>query len=207
MPSFTQQRQLMVETQLKTRDITDQQVLQAMPKVLREKFIPSGYKEQAYSDSPIPIGHGQTISQPYIVAKMCQLLELKPTDKILEIGAGSGYQAAILAEIVEQVIGIEIVPELAEKARKTLEKLGYQNVKIITGDGKKGYAKQAPYNGIIAAAAAAKIPPAWKDQLKTGGKIVAPIKQRLGQRLVIYTKQENGWKQELDSGVAFVPLV
>jgi protein-L-isoaspartate(D-aspartate) O-methyltransferase len=207
MPSFTQQRQLMVETQLKTRDITDQKVLEAMSEVPREKFIPSEYKQQAYSDSPIPIGHGQTISQPYIVAKMCQLLELEPTDNILEIGAGSGYQAAVLAQIVEQVIGIEIVPELAEKARKTLEKLGYQNVKIISGDGKKGYSKATPYNGIIAAAATAKIPLAWKDQLKTGGKIVAPIKQTLGQRLVIYTKQENGWKQEAGSGVAFVPLV
>lgn len=207
MPSFTQQRQLMVETQLKTRDITDQKVLQAMSEVPREKFVPTEYAQQAYVDSPIPIGHGQTISQPYIVAKMCQLLKLEPTDKILEIGAGSGYQAAVLAQIVEQVIGIEIVPELAEKARKTLENLGYQNVKIISGDGKKGYSKTAPYNGVIAAAATAKIPLAWKNQLKTGGKIVAPIKQTLGQRLAVYTKQENGWKQELDSGVAFVPLV
>ncbi len=207
MPNFSQQRQLMVETQLKTRDITDQKVLQAMSKVPREKFVPSEYKQQAYADSPVPIGHKQTISQPYIVAKMCQLLELEATDKILEVGAGSGYQAAVLAEIVEQVIGIEIVPELAQQARETLKQLDYQNVKIITGDGKKGYAKQAPYDGIIAAAAAAEVPPAWKDQLKTSGKIVTPIKQTLGQRLVIYTKQEDGWKQETESGVAFVPLV
>lgn len=204
---FTKKRQLMVEEQLKKRDITDEKILNAMAKIPREKFVSQDRQNYVYQDAPVPIGHNQTISQPYVVAKMCQLLRLKSTDKILDVGAGSGYQTALLAKIVQKVIGLEIIPELAEQAKETLKKLGYNNVEIITQDGKLGYQSAAPYDGIVSAAASDEVPQAWKDQLKTGGRIVAPLGHGYSQRITVLTKTEDGWKKDEQSGVVFVPLV
>lgn len=207
MPNFRKQRQLMVERQLKSRDITDQNVLEAMSKVPREKFVPQGQKGNAYADYALAISHDQTISQPYVVALMCQLLELEGSEKVLDIGTGSGYQAAVLSQLAKEVISIEVIPELAESAKQTLKKLNYNNIKIITGDGRKGAPEYAPFEGIKSAAASLKIPPAWKEQLKLGGHIVLPLKDILYQKLVRLTKTKQGFEKESFGGVAFVPLV
>lgn len=165
----------MVRQQIRNRGINHKLTLKAMQTVDRHRFVPAGQQMRAYDDGPIPIGYGQTISQPYIVAYMTQLSDPEPGDKVLEVGAGSGYQAAILGEIVEQVYTIEIIPELGERARKLLKELGYDNIEVITGDGYFGHEQHAPYDAIVVTAAAEYIPPPLIAQLKDGGKMIIPV--------------------------------
>jgi protein-L-isoaspartate(D-aspartate) O-methyltransferase len=207
MPNFKQKRYQMVEEQLKARDITNQRILKAMEKVPREKFVPDNLQSSAYADHPLSIGYNQTISQPYVVAKMCQLLELNGDEKILDIGTGSGYQTAVLSYLAKQVISIEVIPDLAKSARETLKSLNYNNVKVVIGDGRNGAPDFAPFNAIKSAAASKDVPRAWKEQLKIGGRIVLPLKNGLHQNLVRLTKTETGFKKENFGGVMFVPLV
>lgn len=165
----------MVRRQLEKRDIDHHPTLEAMRNVERHLFVPPGQQRRAYDDSPIPIGYGQTISQPYIVAYMTRLIEPGPNDKILEIGTGSGYQAAVLGEIAEQVYTIEIIPELGNRARRLLEDLDYQNIEVFIGDGYYGLEKHAPFDAIVVTAAAEYIPPPLVEQLKDGGKMIIPV--------------------------------
>lgn len=207
MNNFFIQRQQMVEAQLRGRDITDERVLQAFLQVPREKFVDADMKEFAYDDRPLAIGHKQTISQPYIVAKMCQLLELTGNEKVLDVGTGSGYQAAILSILAKEVIAVERIPALAKKAEQRLKNLGLNNVTIIVGDANKGVPDKAPFEAIKCAAATDIIPSAWKEQLKEGGRIVLPLQGRLWQDLIRATKINGELQQESFGPVAFVPLI
>lgn len=186
----------------------DPRVLRAMKTVPRHEYVPEKHKHQAYRNRPLPIGYGQTISQPAIVALMTNLLELEPSDKVLEIGTGSGYQAAVLAELVDQVFSIEIVPELAERAARDLKRTGYNNVTTRQGDGYYGWEEQAPFDAIIVTAAADHIPPRLLKQLKPGGRMVIPVGSRfMVQHLVLVKKTEDSdilTEQLLP--VQFVPL-
>lgn len=172
---FYNLRKQMVEKQIKARGVKDEKVLNAMLKVERHKFVPEKLQKYAYNDYPLEIGKGQTISQPYIVALMTELLELKGNEKVLEIGTGSGYQAAVLAEICKKVYTIEIISELAQNAEKLLKKLGYKNIKVKTGDGYEGWQEYAPFDGIIVTCAPEKIPEPLLAQLKEGGIMVIPV--------------------------------
>jgi protein-L-isoaspartate(D-aspartate) O-methyltransferase len=203
---YKDKREEMVRKHLKARDIVDKDVLQAFLEVPREEFVPEEYKAQAYLDSPLPIGYGVTISQPYIVALMCQLLDLNPNMKVLDIGTGSGYQAAILSHLCDEVITIERIKELAEEARGRLKRLGYDNVKIVYGDGSKGYEEDSPYDGIIVAATTDEIPKAWVEQLKVGGRIIYPEGSGLMEELIEAVKSEDGIIKTSHGGVRFVPL-
>lgn len=171
----TDERRRMVRNQIEGRSITNPRVLEALETVPRHEFVPSGQRSAAYADRPLPIGHGQTISQPYIVAYMTEELELRPGDRVLEIGTGSGYQAAVLAEIVDEVYTIEIIEALADRAKKTFDRLGYDNVHVRVGDGYHGWPEHAPYDAIIVTAAAGHLPPPLVEQLSDEGKIVIPI--------------------------------
>jgi protein-L-isoaspartate(D-aspartate) O-methyltransferase len=206
--NFKKLRNKMVQEDLKGRDISDKAVLQAMSKVPREEFLPDDKRTQAYEDHPVEIGYGQTISQPYIVALMCQLLNLSKSDKVLDIGTGLGYEAAVLSEIVEEVVTVEIIDDLAREARDRLKKNGFANVEVVNQNGRKGYSKKAPYDAIKVAAATREIPQVWKDQLKVGGRILVPLKKgRWGEDLMRLTKKEKGFRKESFGAVAFVPLV
>ena len=204
--AFELNRQEMVKTQLETRGITDAKVLKAMRKVKRHLFVPTHQLISAYNDSPLPIGYGQTISQPYIVAYMTQAARLFPDDRVLEIGTGSGYQAAVLAEIVKEVYTIEILKPLADTARARLEEMGYRNIKVKHGDGYKGWKEYAPYDAIIVTAAPDEVPEELVRQLKIGGRMVVPIGSFF-QELYLITKTESGIKQELLLPVVFVPMI
>ncbi len=173
--AYAAARQRMVAQQLKARDITDPRVLAAMAKVPRDRFVPAHLAPQAYDDNPLSIGSGQTISQPYIVALMSQWAEVKPGDKVLEVGTGSGYQAAVLAELAGQVFTIELRPELAEAARTRLRDLGYGRVQGRAGDGYQGWPEEAPFDAILVTATAPAVPPALKAQLKEGGRLIIPV--------------------------------
>jgi protein-L-isoaspartate(D-aspartate) O-methyltransferase len=198
---------LMVETQIQCRGITDPEVLRAMESVPRHRFVPPEYQHQAYADHPLPIGQGQTISQPYIVALMTQLLQLSRTDRVLEVGTGCGYQSSILAEIVPVVYSVEIIPELAEQARGRLEALGYANVHVREGDGYEGWPEHAPYGAIIVTAAAPEVPPPLVEQLADGGRMVIPVGTRMGfQELLLLKKRGNKVRRTHCGGVLFVPL-
>ncbi|MDJ0682909.1 MAG: protein-L-isoaspartate(D-aspartate) O-methyltransferase, partial [Xenococcaceae cyanobacterium MO_167.B52] len=175
MEQFEIERKQMVESQIRGRGIQDERVLAAMSQVPRHQFVDSSWKNLAYSDHPLPIGHQQTISQPYIVAYMSEAAEISTQDKVLEIGTGCGYQAAVLGEIAQQVYSIEIIPQLAQRARQTLAQLGYKNIQVKTGDGYEGWTEYAPYDAIIVTAAPEKIPQALIDQLATNGKLVIPV--------------------------------
>ena len=199
-------RSEMVRSQIEARGISDARVLSAMLRVERHKFVPSAFKELAYSDRPLPIGEGQTISQPYIVALMTQLLELRGDERVLEIGTGSGYQAAVLAEIAKEVYTIEIIPLLAEGAKKRLGELGYRNVFVRTGDGYAGWPEKAPFDGIIVTAAPDNIPKPLLEQLKVGGRMVIPVGDFPDQVLYLVRKTEEGIKKEEIIPVRFVPM-
>ena len=205
--NFAQLRQWMVEEQLLSRDIADPKVIKAMSKVPRQEFVPQNLRRYAYRDSPLLIGFGQTISQPYIVALMCQFLELKGNEKVLDVGTGLGYQAAVLGLLAKKVISIERIRKLAESAKKTLKKLDFNNVKIVIGDGSKGVPDEAPFDAIICAAATSKIPKLWKEQLKEGGRVVLPLEKNLSQYLVRITKKGKQFLRETFCPVAFVPLI
>ncbi|MFQ3619652.1 MAG: protein-L-isoaspartate(D-aspartate) O-methyltransferase [Spirochaetales bacterium] len=172
---FLLARERMIQTQILSRGVKDPKVIEAMRRVPRHRFVPTTLQRRAYEDNPLPIGYGQTISQPYIVAYMTELLALKGSEKVLEVGTGSGYQAAILAEITPLVFTIEIIPELAEHARITLQENGYSFVKTRTGDGYYGWEEESPFDAIIVTAAAGHIPPPLLSQLKPGGRIIIPI--------------------------------
>ncbi|MFT4303856.1 MAG: protein-L-isoaspartate(D-aspartate) O-methyltransferase [Candidatus Woesearchaeota archaeon] len=200
-------RENMIENQLKARDITDEKVLNAMKKVERHKFVPESIKNNAYQDNPLPIGHGQTISQPYIVALMTQLAEVKQNYKALEIGAGSGYQAAILAELINEVYTIEIIEELAESSKKVLKELEYTNVKVKHADGYYGWKEHAPFNIIMITAASNHVPPPLLEQLADGGKLIIPLGDiRRFQTLTIVTRKGDEYSTEFISNVRFVPM-
>jgi len=196
----------MVDVDLRGRDIVDLRVLNAMLKVPRHEFVTEEYRNQAYADYPLPIGNNQTISQPYIVALMTQSARLQPEDRVLEIGTGSGYQAAVLAELVKEVYTIEIVEDLANNSRSELERLGYDNVKVKHGDGYQGWEEFAPFDAILLAAAAPKIPQPLIDQLKEGGRIILPLGGKLLQKLIRITKIKDELKREKITGVRFVPM-
>ena len=205
---FAHLRQEMVSRQLEARDITDERVLEIMSQIPRHKFVPEAYRNRAYTDHPLPIGYDQTISQPYIVAYMTQALNLSGDEKVLEIGTGSGYQAAVLAELADSVFSIEIVPQLAERANNILEELGYANAKVVHGDGYKGWQREAiMFDRIILTAAPPKVPKALFDQLDEGGILVAPEGKGF-QTLRRYTKtEEGGMKIENLLPVRFVPMI
>ena len=201
-------RQRMVAEQLKGRDITDPRVLTAMGKVPRHRFVPSYLLLLAYNDHPLPIGSGQTISQPYIVALMTQWAEVKPGDKVLEVGTGSGYQAAVLAEHTDQVWSIELKPELAAAAEKRLQVLGYGRIHLRCGDGYQGWPEAAPFDVILVTATAPEVPPALQEQLKEGGRLVIPVGQSgRVQQLLRLRKIKGELREEERLPVLFVPLV
>jgi protein-L-isoaspartate(D-aspartate) O-methyltransferase len=204
---FKKIREVMVNQQLASRDIHDEKVLNAFRKVPRHKFVPQEFHSSAYTDHPLPIGGGQTISQPYMVALMTQLLELKGQEKVLEIGTGSGYQAAILAELVNMVYSIERIASLADKARRVLDELGYSNVKIKVDDGTLGWQEFCPFDGIIVTAAAPNIQETLIKQLADGGKMVIPVGGSFGQSLVLVEKTKQKVKTKNICGCVFVPLI
>ncbi|MBI3014534.1 MAG: protein-L-isoaspartate(D-aspartate) O-methyltransferase [Candidatus Tectomicrobia bacterium] len=200
-------RNQMVELQLLQRGIRDERVLKAMRKVPRHLFVEPALRERAYGDYPLPIGEGQTISQPYMVGYMTQALDLAGTEKILEIGTGSGYQAAILAELAEQVFSIERIKSLALKARETLDSLGYRNVAIKIFDGSYGWAEQAPFDAILVTAGAPNIPPVFIDQLGEGGRLVIPVGGESYQVIHKVTKGVKGVRTQKFSNCVFVKLI
>ena len=206
LDEYSELRKQMVETQLKTRNIDDLRVLQAMEAVPRHKFM-SYYIEQAYEDHPVPIGYGQTISQPYIVALMTQALEVNDSYKVLEIGTGSGYQAAVMAELVDRVYTIEIIEALAGRAKETLESLGYDNVEVVHADGYFGWEDEAPFDVIIITAASNHVPPTLIEQLKDGGRLIIPLASITGfQTLNLITKKGDDLEVKFITGVRFVPM-
>ncbi len=202
---YTFEREKMVADTIVARNVSDKLVLSAMRKVPRHEFVPENMKRYAYEDRPLPIGEDQTISQPYIVALMTELLGLKGNEKVLEIGTGSGYQAAILAEIAKEVYTIEIIPSLAKSAEERLRRLGYKNIIVKIGDGYKGWEEHAPFDGIVVTAAPDHIPQPLVDQLKVGGKMVIPVGSMI-QQLKVITKTESGIKEKSVLPVRFVPM-
>ncbi len=205
--NFAQQREQMVETQLKSREIQSECVLEAMKKVPRHLFMPASVRQYVYVDSPVPIGQGQTISQPYIVGLMTQTVDPKPGDRALEVGTGSGYQAAVLGELVKEVFSIEIIPDLAERAGKTLSDLGYDNVELRQGDGYQGWPEKAPFDIILVTAAPEIIPQPLIDQLAEGGRLVVPVgPQGEIQTLTLVTKEKGEVQRTHITGVRFVPM-
>lgn len=204
--NFEAERQEMVELQIKRRGIRDKRVLDAMLKVPRHLFVPEQMKELAYGDEPLPIGEGQTISQPYIVAYMTETLKLTGREKVLEIGTGSGYQTAILAELAREVYTVELIPELSRRAQKVLSELGFQNIHFLVGDGTRGWPENAPYEAILVSAAPATVPRSLIDQLKDNGRMIIPVGTDY-QELVLIRKIMDGWEEERLIGVRFVPLV
>ena len=199
-------RAQMVDTQMRARDISSERVLSAMLRVPRHLFVPANLQRHAYEDRPLTIGRGQTISQPYIVAYMTEALELQPAHTVLEIGTGSGYQAAVLAELAKHVYSIEIVPELADRARVALQRTGYRNVTVRTGNGYLGWPELAPFDRIIVTAAPPEIPQALVDQLAVGGIMVVPVGTNY-QEMVIIAKTSSGVTQKRTIPVQFVPMV
>lgn len=205
--TYQQEREQMVREQIEARGIDAPNVLRAMRAVPRHRFVPGAPPELAYTDRPLPIGHGQTISQPFIVAYMTQLVQPGASDRALEIGTGSGYQAAVLAEIVDTVYTIEIVPELAETATQRLERLGYDNVRVRAGDGYQGWPERAPFDLIVVTAAPEEIPEPLVDQLADGGRMVIPVgPEGATQQLMLLTKEDGTISRERITPVRFVPF-
>lgn len=197
----------MVRSQLKRRGIKDDRVLQAMREVPRHAFVPARWRHEAYGDHPVPIDEMQTISQPYMVAVMIEHLRLRGNERVLEIGTGSGYQAAVLGRLAAEVYTVECFPSLAAGARLVLQRLGYPNVWVVQADGCQGLAERAPYHGIIVAAAAPFIPAPLRSQLADGGRLVIPVGGAEGQRLVIVTRQADAFSEERTVTCRFVPLL
>ena len=208
-PNFDRLRKLMIKNQLQSRGIRDDAVLKVMRSVERHNFVPDNYRDRAYSDGPLPIGHGQTISQPYIVAFMTEQLQVSSQHKVLEIGTGSGYQAAILGELAKHVFTIEIIPELAEGAKNILNHLSYKNITVRAGDGYKGWPEEAPFERIMVTAAPTEIPQTLIDQLAPGGRMILPVgAQFLVQYLWVIEKDDQGTvTKEKILPVRFVPMV
>jgi protein-L-isoaspartate(D-aspartate) O-methyltransferase len=204
---FAAQRRAMVETQLRARGIRDERVLAAMSHVPRHEFVAVDYRDQVYEDHPIPIGEGQTISQPYIVAIMLQALALNSSDVVLEVGTGSGYLTALLADLTRQVYSVERHASLARTAQATLDRLGYTNVEVLVGDGGNGFPDRAPFDAIVVSAAAPQIPPPLFEQLREGGRLIVPVGPPQAQELRLVRK--HGGKPVLSSmeGCRFVPLI
>jgi protein-L-isoaspartate(D-aspartate) O-methyltransferase len=200
-------RQKMVKTQLQGRDIRDLLTLEAMRRVPRERFVPEKYRSRAYDDCPLPIGEQQTISQPYMVALMTEALGLSEDERVLEIGTGSGYQTAILAEIASEVYSIERIPLLARKAESTLETLGYTNIMVMARDGTQGDPEHAPFDAIIVTAGSPGIPVSLKEQLAQGGRLVIPVGSRGFQELTRITRRGSAFMTENLGGCVFVPLI
>lgn len=204
-PDYHKQRLVMVERQIVARGVSDNNVLNAMRDVQRHLFVPEGLQTSAYNDSPLPIGSGQTISQPYIVALMTELLSPDSNDVILEVGTGSGYQAAVLAEIVDTVYSIEIICELQERADSVLKVLGYTNIHTRCGDGYNGWPEAAPFDGIIVTAAPESVPRPLLEQLKDGGRLVIPVGDMI-QYLEVHTRQGDKFTRQRSVPVRFVPM-
>ena len=204
---YTTMRQAMVAQQIAARGIRDERVLEAMRGVPRHLFVPHGYERAAYEDMPLPIGAGQTISQPYIVALMTAMLEPGPQDRVLEIGAGSGYQAAVLSLLCERVVTVERLPEVAESARANLARVGAANVEVHVGDGTQGWPALAPYNAVLVTAAAPFVPDPLLEQLADNGRFVAPVGTRDLQELVRIRRQGDRFVHESAGPVRFVPLI
>jgi protein-L-isoaspartate(D-aspartate) O-methyltransferase len=204
--NFFEKRERMVDTQIEARGVKDQKVLAAMRKVPRHLFVPENMKLYAYQDEPLLIGEGQTISQPYIVAYMSEALQLKGHERVLEVGTGSGYQAAILAEIVKEVFSVELLESLSLNAQDVLKKMSYRNIYFRVGDGTLGWKEHAPYDAIIVTAAPTKVPKALQDQLKSGGRMVIPVGAAF-QELVLVTKEKRKFKKKKLLPVRFVPLI
>ena len=200
-------RARMVEHQLRKRGILDERVLNAMERVPRELFVPEDLQQYAYEDGALPIGHRQTISQPFIVATICELLALEGDERVLDVGTGSGYQAAVLAELAAEVITIELIPELAESARTALAKAGYDRVEVRIGDGSLGVPDRAPFAAIAVAAAAPTIPHALYSQLEESGRLVVPRGSRWGQELVLVARSLDGPQERASVPCRFVPLL
>jgi protein-L-isoaspartate(D-aspartate) O-methyltransferase len=205
---FSDRMETMIANQIISRGIKDTQLIEAMRKVPRHLFVPEDRRESAYDDRPLPIGEDQTISQPYIVAFMTEALDLSPEDKVLEIGTGSGYQAAILAEIVREVYTIETIPGLGEAARERLEEMGYKNISVKIGDGYEGWPEKAPFHGVIVTCAPEKIPKSLINQLTDGGRMIIPVGERRGIQKLVLLRKDKGMvikKEVMD--VLFVPMV
>jgi protein-L-isoaspartate(D-aspartate) O-methyltransferase len=203
---YARQRATMVAEQLRPRDITDPRVLEAMARVQRHRFVPPTWRSLAYTDGPLPIGHDQTISQPYIVALMTQLAQPEPGDRVLDVGTGSGYQAAVLAEIVGQVYSVEIICPLADAARRLLQDLDYQNVEVRCGDGYRGWPEQAPFDLIILAAAPDHVPQPLVEQLVPGGRLVLPVGETYQDLVVVEKQLDRTIRQWRVLPVRFVPM-
>ncbi len=203
---WLRQRTQMVEHQIVARGVSDPRVLTAMREVPRHLFVPETFRPESYDDHPLPIGEGQTISQPYIVATMTEQLDLKPGDRVLEIGTGSGYQAAVLSRMVRRVFSIEIVEKLAKRARRTLARLGIGNVEVRTGDGYRGWPEKAPFDAILLTAAPPEVPAPLVEQLKVGGRMVLPVGSGPHQELVVLTKTATGVERRRVAAVRFVPM-
>ncbi len=204
---FSSLRQRMVDLQLRARGISDQRILDAMTRVPRHEFVPERYRDQAYEDHPLTIGEEQTISQPYIVAVMLQALNLSPTDKVLEIGTGSGYVTALLAELTAQVVSMERHPALADAARDLLAHMDYKNVRVVAGDGTRGFPEAAPYDAILVSAAATELPSALVSQLAEGGRMIIPIGRADSQQLQFIEKRNGQSHITLRELCRFVPLI
>lgn len=206
-PAFESARRAMVERDLRGRGIKDRRVLEAMASIPRHRFVPARLQSSAYDDRPLPIGKGQTISQPYIVAFMTELLELQGTERVLEIGTGSGYQTAVLGKLAAEVFSIEIIPQLSEQAKNVLDQLGIRNIQLKAGDGFFGWAEKAPFDSILVTAAAAKIPERLWRQLREGGRLVMPLgAEGQSQKLIRATKTAGKQTIEDITDVLFVPL-
>jgi protein-L-isoaspartate(D-aspartate) O-methyltransferase len=204
---FALARQNMVEIQLRARGIRDERLLSAMAEIPRHQFVEPRYRDQAYEDHPLPIGAGQTVSQPYIVALMLELLQLEPSSKVLEIGTGSGYQTALLAKLAAHVYSVERHPQLAQAAQQTLSHLNLTNVTILVGDGSQGLPEHAPFGAIVVSAAAPQIPPALFAQLSEGGRMIIPVGPPEVQELQLIRKEEGKPLIAMLEGCRFVPLI
>jgi protein-L-isoaspartate(D-aspartate) O-methyltransferase len=205
--NFSDQRALMVERQLSRRGIEDDRVLEAMAQVPREHFVPESVRASAYNDSALPIGHDQTISQPWVVAAICQAMHLRGDERVLEIGTGSGYSAAVIARLAEHVTSLERVPDLAETARRKLDELGLENVKVVVGDGSRGYPEGAPYDAIAVHAASPEAPHSLLAELARDGRLVVPIATGSADLLTAFVRENGDLRQETIGPCRFVPLI